>query len=70
MSVLKAAARRAPQWLTALILAVAATVTAGCGAVTLRAVSTGSAAVDSRPAARAATPLFASTLVPTHGGTA
>ena len=71
MSALKAAARRASQWLAALILAVAAMVTAGCGAATPQAPSAGSAAVDRIPAARAATPpVFAGTLMPARSGRA
>src|SRR5215470_15052759 len=65
------AARRAPLWLAAPVLAIAATVSAGCGAAAPRATSPGSPAGAGVPAARAATPpVFAGTLVPARSGAA
>jgi hypothetical protein len=70
MSVLKPADRRVPLGRAALILAIAAMVTAGCAA-TPQAPGTVPAAAAVRPAAGAATPpVFAGTLVPTRGGRA
>lgn len=70
MSLPKPAARRIPRGRSALILAVAAMVTAGCAASTSQAAGMGSAAAARSATGVAAPPVFAGTLVPTRGGTA
>jgi hypothetical protein len=64
MSALKAASRRAPPGLAALILAIAATVIAGCGVATPPVTGTSPAAAGPPAAGAATPPVFAGTLVP------